>query len=300
MSWQLKDHVSIDTEKWNQCVLSSPYFRHYALTSYLNNACENWQALILGDYEAVWPLPIKSVPVKRLFQPLLAQQLGPFGTFSDEDFRDGITYLRSSFFTGNIKFNERITKAHLPAMVGHTNVELSLNAEYAELKKQYNRNVKSNLKKAEKLGLEVEALQDTDNIIQMFQENKGKTLDLLDAAFYNQVRDIYDAFLQQGEAFGLRAVLNGTSVAEVLVLSTHNRLLLLFSASNDKARECGAMHKLIDTVIQQFADTGTILDFEGSNDEGLAYFYESFGGQKKDYYQFQFRDIRNPLTKLRR
>src|SRR6478736_4032811 len=51
----------------------------YGYSWYLDKAAPGWDALILDDYEAVFPLPHKKkYSFEYVYQPLLTQQLGLF------------------------------------------------------------------------------------------------------------------------------------------------------------------------------------------------------------------------------
>ena len=47
----------IDIEKYDNCIKSSLNSRIYAFSWYLNIVADNWDVLVLNDYEAVMPLP---------------------------------------------------------------------------------------------------------------------------------------------------------------------------------------------------------------------------------------------------
>ena len=72
-------HSEIDSEKWNQCIDAAQNSRIYAYDWHLDRTAIVWDALVLGDYDFVIPLPIrKKWGIKYLYQPLLSQQLGIF------------------------------------------------------------------------------------------------------------------------------------------------------------------------------------------------------------------------------
>lgn len=49
----------LDIDKYDACIAASVQFRIYAFSWYLDAVSENWEVLILNDYEAVMPLPWK-------------------------------------------------------------------------------------------------------------------------------------------------------------------------------------------------------------------------------------------------
>ena len=50
---------NLDYEKWDKCIIGSVNGSVYAKSWYLDIVCEQWDALVLNDYEAVMPLPKK-------------------------------------------------------------------------------------------------------------------------------------------------------------------------------------------------------------------------------------------------
>jgi len=54
---------------------------------------------------------------------------------------------------------------------------------------------------------------------------------------------------------------------------------------------------LIDNFIRQNSGKPLILDFEGSNNEGLARFYGSFGSNRIEYQRYVRNFLPGPLNK---
>ena len=70
---------NLDYEKWDKCIIGSVNGSVYAKSWYLDIVCEQWDALVLNDYEAVIPLPKrKKWGLTYIYQPLMCQQLGVF------------------------------------------------------------------------------------------------------------------------------------------------------------------------------------------------------------------------------
>lgn len=51
--------VRIDAAKWDCCVQQHNNGLLYSTSTYLNALCENWEGIIVNDYEAIVALPIK-------------------------------------------------------------------------------------------------------------------------------------------------------------------------------------------------------------------------------------------------
>lgn len=291
----------IDVEKWDRVVKSSPRFRHYYLSYYLDACSPNWKAIIEGDYEFIWPLPIKPFPVNRVFQPLLVQQLGPVINehFSIEKMSQALSLIQSNFWSFNIKFNDLLKEISLGSVSKHFNVELHIPNDLETLRKGYNRNAISNLKKAEKSGLKISRCDhEFQFVIDTFKSSPRSEIKELNVAFYTDVHSIFNAFLQHGEGECYIAELDSKRVAGLMVLKTQNRILNFFTATAREARDCGAMHALIDHVLVQNIGKNMVMDFEGSDDDNLRFFYQSFGGVERVYLQSQYSKLPSPLNKL--
>ena len=73
-------HKDIDLFKWDECIGSSINRRVQAFSWYLNVVTNNsWDALVLGDYDAVLPLPYRfKYGLKYIYMPYFIQSLGCF------------------------------------------------------------------------------------------------------------------------------------------------------------------------------------------------------------------------------
>ena len=73
-------HQDIDFKTWDQTILSSATPFVFAQSFYLNATCPQWDALVIGDYESVFPLTYKTkFGFTYLPQPPFTSQLGVFG-----------------------------------------------------------------------------------------------------------------------------------------------------------------------------------------------------------------------------
>ena len=63
---------------------------------------------------------------------------------------------------------------------------------------------------------------------------------------------------------------------------SHDRAYYILVGNHPNGRTSGASHLMIDHFIQDHAGKKLLLDFEGSDIKNLAWFYSSFGAQKKN------------------
>ncbi len=133
--------------------------RIYAYSWYLDIVAPEWSALILDDYQAVFPLVHqKKMGFKYAYQPFFTQQLGLFTpilltpellhSFLDKLF-EIFPFIQINLNTHNQPDSSKIY------FQLKKNYELDLISPHSFLKKKYSKNTKRNLKKAQKAGLTV-------------------------------------------------------------------------------------------------------------------------------------------------
>jgi hypothetical protein len=74
----------INIQKWDECILRSTSPQIFGCSFYLDVCCPDWSALVLNDYEAVFPIIIKQKYfIKHLTQPYFVRH---FGVYNAEQF----------------------------------------------------------------------------------------------------------------------------------------------------------------------------------------------------------------------
>ena len=77
--------------------------------------------------------------------------------------------------------------------------------------------------------------------------------------------------------------LDNNTIAGAVFMHSHDRIIFLFSGSDEVHKDKHALTLLLDNVIREFSETQCTLDFEGSDNDGLARFYKGFGGTEVFY-----------------
>jgi len=282
------ENEHIDKKKWDECIYHSVNARIYAYSWYLTVVAPDWSALILDDYQAVFPIITgNKMGVKYIYQPVFTQQLGLFTPLllTEELLDKFLIELKSiaPLIQMNLNSHNKIKKGVIEIQK-KANHELDLISPYGILKKNYSKNTKRNIKKAEKAELTIFKNLKPETIIELFRSNKGKAVQNLGDADYNKLNHLlYKAIgMNMAEIWGVFTKENSLCAGAVFI-KDYRRFIFLFSATNQEAKEYGAMPFLIDSFIEAYAETKTILDFEGSNDPNLARFYKSFGSSLIHY-----------------
>lgn len=295
-------HQDIDSEKWDACIIKSLNRQVYATSWHLDHATKWWDALIIGDYEFVMPLPVKSKwGIKYVYQPLFCQQLGIFPTPTEEIaklFYSELTKFFSYFDTQINSKTPEIKTDNSLKFSPRKNYILPLNMNYAGLFSAYSTNTKRNITRAAKnklnfisgISLEDYMAFKLKNLQVKLSRNELETLKGI-VAFgqYKGIGKIYGAFTSGNEL-----------CAAAYFCRYENRVTYMNAVSDEKGKELGAMSFLIDSFIQQNAGKNLLLDFEGSMIPGLARFYKGFGAYPETYFQLQYNRLPLPLKWLKR
>jgi hypothetical protein len=72
------------------------------------------------------------------------------------------------------------------------------------------------------------------------------------------------------------------------------------NSTTEAGRKMEANHFLLNSILQQFAGSNLIFDFEGSDIPGVKIFYEKFGAVNQRYYKMHFNQFPFPLNLLKR
>src|SRR5215210_5206946 len=69
----------INRSKWDACITNSSNALIYANSFYLDTMTDNWQGIVVNDYDCVMPVPWrKKIRVKYCYDVPFIQQLGWF------------------------------------------------------------------------------------------------------------------------------------------------------------------------------------------------------------------------------
>ncbi len=277
-------HKEIDLHKWDMCIDFALNALPYAYSWYLDIAAEKkWDAMVLDDYLAVFPLPFKNrVLFRQVYQPFFVQQLGLFYRSEKSErrlseFADALpAYFRKVRLQLNTANHLTGSGFKIAAKLTH---HISLSDGYAAIRNNFNSNLVRNLKKANAQAFTITENISPARLIQFREEFLGKELkgkqNSADAARLKRIMQTAIR-LDKGFIAGVEDS-DGELLAAVFFLKSNKHLIYLTAVSAEKGKEKHAMAFLIDQILQRFAGAGFIFDFEGSMIPGVARFYKSFG-----------------------
>ncbi|GAB1453373.1 hypothetical protein MASR2M47_34290 [Draconibacterium sp.] len=304
MSNQIKyiKHSEIDCEKWATCIENAENSRFYANIWHLDRTAVVWDALVLGDYKFVLPLPIrKKFGFTYIYQPLYSQQLGIFPEPSisiAELFYDA---LLEKFRYVDIHLNSQNpsikNKGEIEFLPRH-NFLLDLQYNYKSLAKDYSTNTKRNIAKAGKNNLQYISGIRLEEYLAFKEVNLN---DKVSKKVIDKLKNViaFGQYKGMGEIYGVYSAENDLCAA-VYFCRWKNRVIYLNAATSENGKTLGAMYFLVDNFIKANAERGLKLDFEGSMIPGVARFYSGFGATPETYFQLKFNRLPLPFKWLKR
>ncbi|MDI1233869.1 MAG: hypothetical protein PSX81_06285 [bacterium] len=281
-------HQQIDFAKWDKAIDASSTPLIYAYSWYLNNiANKQWDALIFGDYEAVFPIPYKrKYGLKYIYQPFFCQQLGVFApaqiAVETQVFLNAIP---RSFIWVDMQLNLHHGQPHRG--LKKINYQLNLNQSYVQILANYNPDVSKNIRKVDRQDIVYKWGIEAKKVIKINRDAWGALNPALNDQHYKQLENNCNEALKKGQLITLGAFFEDEILGAVLFFTTPGFLFYVNGGATATGKKYGIMNGLIDEVIKRYAGKPLVLDFEGSEIEGVAYFYSKFGSEIVPYWHYK-------------
>lgn len=286
----------IDDALWDACINKALNSLIYGYSWYLDEVCDDWDALVYDDYKAVMPLPHRRKwGFTYCYQPFFCQQLGVFSTTETGE------ALLKAFFSAlpahYTLFDMQLNVFSKPLdglgkLRTRTNYRLPLIPVYEKIASGYNNNTKRNIKKAEANKMAAFENADPFSVIALYKRHYAdKTPEINDAA-YDRLTRLVSKAIKMGavQAWGVYDEHN-TLCGGAIFLTDHKNLYYLLGGADDAGRYNGALHTLFDALIKRYAGLDLVLDFEGSDIEGIARFYAGLGAKPLSYYHLRINRL---------
>lgn len=307
MSLRYLSYQEIDKTKWDQCIRRSHNGLIYAESLYLDHIAAHWDGIVLNNYEAVMPLTWKKkLGIKYLYQPSFFQQ---GGIFSTEDISQDLIVkflelaaekFRFAEITLNFK-NLPIPKDKLIKSSLRNNFILDLKDSYPELSTNHSTYIKQRLKKAYSFPLVYEKSTDYKFAIRLYKKLYQERLPSFTDKDYRNFEKLC-AILSENKRVLIRQVSHAETnelLAVVLLLKDKKRLYNMASSLMPAGKKLLANYYLYNEIIREFAGTALVLDFEGSDVPGIAYFYNKFTSTNEPYPFIRYNRLPAPIRLLK-
>lgn len=290
----------IDHVKWDSCITRSRNAMLYATYLYLDTMADNWSGIIQGDYEAVMPVCWrKKIGIRYAYTVPFIQQLGWYGSaeIDSSAFAAALTrFIRYGDYAfnhaNNIKAADTITA---------NNYVLNLALSYNEIAAGYTGDAQNNIKKAGRIQCTYQPA-DIDEAVAYYQTLYAGRLHSTTLQDYAHFTRLVRILANNGQALARKIVLgaNGETLSIALLLKDENRLYNMMNSTTDAGRKASSNHFLFDRLFAEFAGSGLLFDFEGSDIPGIGAFYQKFGAVNQPYAKLRVNRLPFPLNILKR
>ncbi|NBC83660.1 MAG: hypothetical protein GVY19_09785 [Bacteroidetes bacterium] len=267
-------HKDIDKTKWDACIQNASNCLVYGMSWYLDQVCEHWDGLVLGDYQAVMPLPWKSkYGLKYVIQPLFTKQLGIFGISDDNNINDFLKKIPVKFiyvnFSGNYQNHSDNRFPKMPDQV----LDMSKFPDY-------NKSTRYNIRKSIKNQL----VHEPGTVTQFLETYKklghnfinNQKIKLLDKLFHSVQFNSHSHFYTISDT-------NKEILSILWVLIFKNRGYLISSATTEKGKKKSAKFLAIHQFLENHSQQINEFDFVGSGIPGVYDFNRGFGAHETNF-----------------
>lgn len=284
----------LDVQKYNDCIEKSVQSRVYAFSWYLDIVADNWDVLVLNDYEAVMPITWrKKYGLKYVYPPFWTLELGVFSVDENQDCKLFLAYLFTKFKWVELRLNtQNSCKKNKHFLIDKQMQILSLKKEYSQIFDTYRKDRKKELTKATKADLTEKWNDDVAVLIHLFQENVGKRIANIKQKDYQNLEHLMQICIDQkvGEVLSVYDS-KQQLVASGFFLKHHKKVSILVSSTDFNNRKNGANTFLIDCAIKKYKQQYETFHFGGSSMPSIANYFLSFGSESISYQQIQFHNL---------
>jgi hypothetical protein len=283
----------INIQKWDDCILRSTSPQIFGCSFYLDVCCPDWSALVLNDYEAVFPISIKQKYfIKHITQPYFVRHFGVYAAESISDFKPWIHELNKlgRYFNFNI-FNSTNDFSSEYKSVEKIYQLLNLNLTYEALRKNYSESHLRKIKKITPLETTIVDITDYSIYIKEFKNTiSEKKLNYSDAHLQT-LHQLMNELPKHCKVISKGLLLNGELVAGAYFVQYHNRLLYLKGFRKFNTENDSGMFLLFDSIIKENSNLALTLDFGGSNNSNVRQFFKGFGAEDSVYLHLEKNEL---------
>lgn len=281
---KLVSRSELNEDKYNACVESSQQSLIYAYSWYLDIVCDQWNVLVLDDYDVVMPVPYRrKYLIPYVHPPLWVLQLGLFSKkkFHQSDF---ISTLEKKFRFIELRLNsENTLEKESSLFVEKQFQELDLTQEYEAIENAYQSDRKKDLKRANKHQLKIEWGSGAKELIRLFQNNVGKRTPEIKEQDYSNLEKLIKTCVDRDVGEICSVYQEEQLVASAFFLKHQETVTILCSSTDFSNRKNGANTFLIDQAIQRYSSDYKTFNFGGSSMESIAKYFFSFGAVERIY-----------------
>jgi hypothetical protein len=289
-SLRILSRDQINTPQWNDCIKQSLNETPMAYSWVLDFLAPDWKGLVIGDYEGVMPLNIRSKWGYQLIQmPYdthnldIFSSLVPLTEIKHQIFFHPVfstyRFISYSFLPYN---NQHPVDQNKPVFIRNT-YELSLNADYSSIFNNFTKSHKKNVRRFLRNNLTIEKNMAPHSYKTLQQAMaKEKTMLFSPQSHNANFSRMIQTAVQKNRGELLTIAENNVIIGSCFFLFGEKRILV-FHISNATGRQKNTTFGLVNHFLENHSGLSKTLDFAGSDIESIALFNKGFGARLRIY-----------------
>ncbi len=279
-------HKEIDFNKWDNALSKCVNKLIYAESIYLNTMAGTWDAIVSDDWSCIMPVPVKKKwGIKYAPTVPYLQQLGVFSCndIAQIDIENFYNFLQQKIKLADICWNY---KNEIKIGVLKNNFVLHLSSTHNDLKKNYKKDLQYDLRR--NINYKIVHNLDIATMVLLLQKEYQHRIKHVKQADFNNLITLAKLYLKQNKTICKAIEINSEIVAAVLLWKDENRIYNIASVITNNGKTHFANHFLYNAILNEYENSNLIFDFEGSDIEGIAHFYQKFGAINEPYFFTHF------------
>lgn len=276
----------INTVLWNKCISQSQNGNIFAFSWYLDAVCKKWDALVVGNYDAVLPLPIKkNAGITKLIQPKFFNKTNLYisNEIKTEISKKIISKKISDYKIINLRTeNPEFINSKKYSEKKSYKIDLISPYEIAKnnFSEKFNKNIETSYKN--KIFYNTGILPNGLVLLSSLEDKFNKSIN-------NKLRLISAVSIRKNKgeiigAFNDKNIL----IAAILFISSHHTANIVYSVQSKEAKYKKALCGLINNYIKTHSETAVTLDFFGLNIKNIN-LKDDIGAKEYPYYNIKKR-----------
>ncbi len=285
-------HSEIDKCKWDECVSKSINSLVYAFSYFLDVMAPKWEAIVINDYELVFPLPVrKKFGIKYLYIPAFTSQLGLFGRNPSINVNEILDLIKRKINFGDIFFNNaNVIDVELVTI--RTNFVLNLQVGYENIYKNYAPDLKRILRKKRKDEIIYSKHIKIEYAVQLYKDNYAERTPQLSFQDYENFIKVCNLLIKKNMCF-TRSICceDGSVLCTLICYLDGKRIYTIINPSTEIGRQKEAAIFLFNYLIKEFSGSDIVLDFVGSDLPGVQFFLKKFSPLNDSVFFYHFNHL---------
>ena len=287
-------NTDINFIRWDNCINNAINGSVFAYSWYLNILCEDWEALVLGNYEYVMPLFHKTKFNKDIY---FTSKLGiRLGVFSNKLIKEEIVLKfvdaipkKNSLVDISLNVFNQINNKHVKIL---STYGMDLIKSHNRIAEKYTNQFQKDLETARKNRVSVVKGLLPNDLINFSQSKNVRSKPKLNQKEIQQLRLIIANCLRYnlGETYCAYGDHNNLQAAAFFVKSK-KKLHLLFAAISQQGIKTRAFHLLIDKYIEAYSEKDLTLNIENIISDNDKDFFTGVGAKEYKFQQYYLNNL---------